>query len=342
MKIVTCAGFGGSGSSAITDLLKEFNNIESLGDFEFTLAHELDGLSDLEYYLVDNKHRLNCDMAIFRFKELVNRIENGYNLYIKDFKKISYEYISKLTYLTWNGHWHNHELRYAPFMRVIHYKIPTKIQIIANRFRKSNYELVPYFKKEQIYFSSLSSDKFLDLTKDYTRKIVENLMEEKIEDIKILAMDQLVAPNDITRYSRYYDNLKVITIDRDPRDLYLLNKLYWKEGWIPSNNVHKFILWYRKTRQVYDKSNQSNNSMYVQFEDLIYNYDEEMEKIYKFLNINEFEHIMKKKYFNPEKSIKNTKIWQRKEAEIHLKDINLIERELNEFCYKYEKSYEGQ
>ena len=66
--LVTCAGFGGSGSSAITDILKEFKEIKSLGDFEFTVAHELDWLSDLEYYIVDNKHSLNVDAGIYRFK----------------------------------------------------------------------------------------------------------------------------------------------------------------------------------------------------------------------------------------------------------------------------------
>ena len=34
-KIITCTGYGGTGSSAITDLLKEFQNVYSYGDVEF-------------------------------------------------------------------------------------------------------------------------------------------------------------------------------------------------------------------------------------------------------------------------------------------------------------------
>lgn len=45
--IITCASYGGTGSSAITDLMKEFNNVKSLGEFEFSIAHDLDGISDL-------------------------------------------------------------------------------------------------------------------------------------------------------------------------------------------------------------------------------------------------------------------------------------------------------
>ena len=38
-QIVTCTGHGGTGSSFITDFFKEFENVKSTGNFEFTLSY---------------------------------------------------------------------------------------------------------------------------------------------------------------------------------------------------------------------------------------------------------------------------------------------------------------
>ncbi|HFT8292674.1 TPA: sulfotransferase family protein [Clostridium perfringens] len=329
--LVTCAGFGGSGSSAITDILKEFKEIKSLGDFEFTVAHELDGLSDLEYYIVDNKHRLNVDAGIYRFKDLISRINNGYSDYILNFNDISQEYINDITELKWNGHWHNHEIRYSKLKRMLYFKLPTKIQKVKNKLKKSNYEIVPKFKTEPMFFSYLNEEEFLIKTKKYTNKIIRNIKGNDGTS-KIIAMDQLVAPNDIKRYSRYFENLKVIVIDRDPRDLYLLNEMYWKEGWIPSYEINTFIKWFKKTRECNKEIENNKNTLYIRFENLIYNYDFEVNRIYNFLNIKEETHINKKKYFNPEISVKNTRLWNREDAKIYSENIKKIENELKEFC----------
>ncbi|GAA0070280.1 hypothetical protein UT300003_18030 [Clostridium sardiniense] len=332
-KIITCAGFGGSGSSAITDILKEFKQVNSLGDFEFTLAHELDGLSDLEYYLVENRHRLNIDAAIYRFSDLINRISNGYEEYISDFSKISERYIEDITNLKWEGHWHNHEIRYSKFRRIIYFKIPTKLQKITNKLRKSNYEIVPQFKKETMYFSFLSENEFLAKTRRYTEDVIKNIKSNEKSNKNIIAMDQLVSPNDIKRYSRYFNNLKVIVIDRDPRDLYLLNELYWKEGWIPSYDIDIFIEWFKKTRGCYNEIGKTQNALFIKFENLIYDYDTEIKRIYEFLGLYEDDHINKKEYFNPGISIKNTKLWNKKEAKQYLDNIKKIEKELDIYCY---------
>ena len=50
-----------------------------------------------------------------------------------------------------------------------------------------------------------------------------------------------------------------------------------------------------------------------------------------FLNIDIENHVLRKKYFNPELSIKNTKLWLKNHK--YQDEINMIERELSEFCY---------
>lgn len=325
--IITCASYGGSGSSAITDLLKEFDNIYSAGDYEFTIAHELDGISDLQYYLYDNNHRLNCDTAIFRFEKLIKRLDKNYSKYINEFDKISSLYIKEISTLCWNGYWEGHQQRYNALERAIYYKIPYRFQLFFNKFKKSNYEIVSSFKSSKITYSN-PGNLFFDMTREYTQSLIENLKIPNGYQVEFVALDQLIPPNNIERYMNYFNNIKVIVVDRDPRDLYLLNKVYWKEGWIPSHNLEDYITWYRLTRKNYTNN---DNVLYIKFEDLIYNYDNTLATIREFLFISEEKHIQKKKYFNPEKSIKNTKLYLREEG--YEEDVKKIYNELKEFCY---------
>ena len=71
--------------------------------------------------------------------------------------------------------------------------------------------------------------------------------------------------------------------------------------------------------------------MLVIFEDLIHKYDDEVEKIIKFLEVDCIDHINKKLYFNPEISIKNTKMWEK--FDDFNDDVTRIKKELGEFCY---------
>ena len=52
MKIITCAGYYGTGSSAVTDILGEFDNIHFMGDYEFRFIQDPGGIADLEYNIV--------------------------------------------------------------------------------------------------------------------------------------------------------------------------------------------------------------------------------------------------------------------------------------------------
>lgn len=54
-----------------------------------------------------------------------------------------------------------------------------------------------------------------------TRDLVDELARELNVDNKSFVMfDQLVPPSNVKRYNRYVNNLKVIIVDRDPRDIY--------------------------------------------------------------------------------------------------------------------------
>ena len=52
MKVISCASFRNTGSSAVTDLISEYDSVHSLTRYEFRFVHDTDGIMDLEYNLI--------------------------------------------------------------------------------------------------------------------------------------------------------------------------------------------------------------------------------------------------------------------------------------------------
>lgn len=328
-KIITCTGYHGTGSSIITDYLKEFDEIDSMGNFEFRFIQDPNGIADLEDSLLKNNSRLNSDRAIYEYKKLIKILNSNFtnkfwkkSFYRKIFKdkflEYSNEYIETLVEVKWNGYWHDIEFR--EFGYII-------------RIKKFFYRILELFLKKKIrkkiiYFSYPVEDFYLK-TQIYLEKLFE-----VASDKKILAFDQLVPCCNTERYFNYIPNLKVIIVDRDPRDIYILSKMIWKDGVVPSENVDIFIKHFkllRKHRKF--EVEEKNRILRIKFEDTIYNYDETMKKINSFLNINGMKHSKEKKYFNPQKSMYNTQVFRLYPE--YQKDIEKIERELKEYCYNF-------
>ena len=75
-----------------------------------------------------------------------------------------------------------------------------------------------------------------------------------------------------------------------------------------------------------------DNICFIQFEDLVYKYDETLKKIYNFTGLSENEHINKFIKFDPNYSILNTKLWKNKNY--YSRDIVKIEDKLSEYCFE--------
>lgn len=329
-KIITCASYGGTGSSAVTDLMKEFNNVKSLGEFEFSIAHDLDGISDLQHYLVDDWNRIKHDEAIYRFTKLIERNSKQYNKYFKDkFDSIARDYIDNLIIDRWNGYLYNHRFRKSSLYSFINYSIPDKIQRFIIKLDKfSKYERIPILKKSNINFS-YPKERFYEYTKLFYRRLFNEVTTDISEEY--IALDQLVPSSNIERYINYFDNIKIIIVDRDPRDLYILNKIFWKEGWIPCDNVETFIVWFKTLRESRNKELLLKQVKFIQFENLIFDYEKSIDEIIRWIGMEKSNHIRRKQFFNPEESIKNVELWKRYNN--YHEDIMIIEKELKNFCY---------
>ena len=84
-----------------------------------------------------------------------------------------------------------------------------------------------------------------------------------------------------------------------------------------------------------EKMSTSKNVMRINFEDLIYKYDETKKKIEKFLGFENRKQLNPKKYFNPDVSIKNTKLYTNKE---YASEVAYIEKNLKEYLYEIPKN----
>ena len=333
MRFISCASYYGSGSSAITDFVSEFQNIYSFTNEEFHFIQDPDGISDLEFNLIENFNRHNSGHALKRYKKLVdfycgNIFGKKYEAFFYgNWKKYSYEYIDELTDFTYRGWWQNDLMDRGNFY---YFRKRILNKILRMTVWKNNPErTLNTMKKEITYCSHPSEEFFLESTKNY----IEKLFSSVSENFDTVMVDQIVPPTNLKRYLRYFNDIKVVVVDRDPRDIFVLEKYVWKDGVIPTE-VKEFCKWFKYTREhrKYENLN-DNNVQFIQFEDMIFHYDYITSRLIEWLNLDERMHFEKRKKFNPDKSIKNIQCW--KKINCNIEEIYYIENELKDYLYDF-------
>lgn len=311
MNVITCASYYGTGSSAITDLISEFKTVHSLTDYEFRFAHDPDGLSELEFNLVENFNRHNSGHAIKRYKRLVdyysgNLLTKRYEPFFQhQWKKLSYEYIDSLVDFSYPGNW---QFDYYDRGRIFEFfaKLPNRI-LQRTLWRNGSEKFFNVLKNEVTYASYLNEKNFLEKTRAYTDALLKT---GNTEGKPFLMVDQIVPSSNIQRHLRYFNNTKVIVVDRDPRDLYLLGKYVWSDPIIPKD-IDLFCKWYTYARITREEEEWDNETiLLVQFEDLIFNYEETQAKVIAWCGLNPLDHVNPRSAFDPSVSIKNTRLWE--------------------------------
>lgn len=332
MKVITCASYYGSGSSALTDLVAEYENVKDLSEFEIRFVHQLDGIADLEYHLVENHNRQNSGQALKRFIRLSrfyegNRISKQYSQFFKgkEYHDITLRYVDMMTDFRFKG-WNFYDLYDKG---TVSYYIHQLLNHFIRRFR------IPFLrilKNEETYCSHPSLDKFLALTKEYTHDILVALNNEGKE---FLEVDQLVSSSNIERMLRYFqDEIFVVVVDRDPRDVYLLNKYCWNDHVAPLD-PELFCLWFRYTHNAGNGVPTDNPHVKkIWFEDLIYKYEETVHSIELMTGLLPDKHTRKYLKLNPKRSVVNTMLWKKYSYD---EGIKIIEDSLPDYLYDYSK-----
>ena len=330
-KLISCASYYGSGSSAITDLISEYKGVKSLTEYEFRFIHDIDGIMDLEYHLVMNPNRHNSGHALKRFWRLAQfnagtKWDKRYSIYFGSaYLNLSKKYVEELTDLKFPGCWFMdlyERGKWFYYWKSIEGKILKKI------FPNKTFNKMP---QEETYCSHPSEQKFLELTRSYIAGIIK---AANPEDADYLMMDQLTPSSNINRCLRYFDdNIRTFVVDRDPRDIYVINKTVWKTTIIPTNPID-FCKWYGFTHGcAKGQEVDTTKVMKIQFEDLIYRYDEMVSKIEKFIGLSAKDHEFPFRGMNPKRSVYNT--WLFKNYP-YMDEIKYIEEHLNEYIYDFE------
>ena len=332
--IFTTTGFGGTGSSAISDILGEFSNGKSLGYEEIYFLQDENSISDLEYHLIDGNHRSRADKAIKNYFKYIKKEGNNYNrIFNNNFKNFSKEYINSLIDANFKKPLINGDLD-SNLLNFLYFKLYYSLVFKARKlFAKSNFEFYPISIYVRKYYSVPNRERFYKKTQEYTSKIFNSIFGQK--ESFFLAIDQLVPPIKIERYFNYVNNLKVFLVDRDPRDLYLLNKRDWNNRApciCDTSDINEYITWYKTMRSDINLYKNTENICFIQFEDLVYKYDETIKKIYNFTGLSKDKHINKFTKFDPNESRFNTKLWKNEKG--HNIELNLIENKLSEFCFE--------
>lgn len=337
MQIISCASYYGTGSSAVTDLFSEFENCKSAGDYEFRFIHDPDGIRDLEYNLIENNNRHNTSNAIKRYIKYAkllngNFLRKGYTRYMgNDFKRYTEEYINNITELKCNSWWHGDRIekgRLFYFIDVIIFKIGWRI--FKRGFSLCN------LCNEKGFFSAINKELFYEQTKKYISNVVASLNKEQKDFIMV---DQLLPPSNLNSYFNYFDeNIRVIVVERDPRDIYLLENEIWRTKIIPVKNVCDFCQWYEITRRHRKKEVYNKDKVYfLQFEDLVYKYEETSKKLIDFVGIDSKKHIAPKSRMDPAISIKNTNLKDKYPK--YRREVQYIEENLKEYLYDFPAAF---
>jgi len=309
--IVSVQGFGYSGSGAVVDLLREYETITVVGgvDKEGSLTNR--NISKFEVDFL----RLSGGLLE------VEKYLNSSNMFQND--ALSHRMLQLFE--------SNPIYRGIPGSRVYFQKFFDQICWFTNCDKTNQYyNLHLHQSSTQIfYLREMTLSEYRNLCRKFLNSIF-NLVSQ-YGATQVLAMDQLFSDLefDIERNMEYVPNLKTIVVYRDPRDVFAYACRNNVE-WIPHTNSKIFVSWYN---QMLSKFNKMEKQQYyvVQFEDLVYNYENCIQGIEMYLELSTKCHINKKCNFNPNVSMQNIGIW-RQDLD-RKKDYEYIYSELNDYCY---------
>lgn len=332
--VIDFSGYSFSGKSAYFDLFCEFDGYKHFSkEFEFELLRAPSGIVDLYNCLVDDWSPIRSSEAIRSFKNiikvygggnsLISRLQkHGYNYdyYFPGFTKKSNEFISKLTLAKWKSEWpfaFNYYPSYRIFIKKLMFKLGSKRMF-----------------QTDVYLSRFEHEEFLNIVREYFNDLFKELF---IDGEHTLLLNNTFETTNPQKSQQFFYNAKSIVVDRDPRDIYLSAKNTGIINGLDVGNtaiggsVENFITRFKLYR---NNITNNKNTLRVNFEDLVLEYEVTLSEIFSFLKEDSSIHRHPKKYFNPEVSKKGVSMWKSVDGQLK-KDVKKIELELKEYCKDY-------
>ena len=328
MKKIACVGYHYTGSGVIDDIFRECDNVfQGTYEAEIRMLHDPDGISDLEFHLVENPHRLSSGLAIKRFIAYAKRNARQYKKVVGEaWPSIAIQYAEDLALIKYHGYVGGDMLFFTRWQRIVVLSKRIWRKLLPAKLRGS--QDANMIHSVITYYSRLDEKAFLEKT----LKFVDGVCAKANKvDKEFIVLDQFIGANNPTRYLRYVDNIKVIIVDRDPRDVYI-SRISADDRVLPKD-PYEFCLYFKSIR-IQNNVLKNSNCLYIRFEDLIYDYEASIKKVLNFVGISKEHHINALNYFNPEVSMKNTRLWINNER--YVEAVKIIEEQLPEYLYCYD------
>lgn len=305
--IVSISGFGYSGSGAIVDLLREYDDclvhgmaeggskaIVADDDFgEIILLQYPGGLIDIDT-TIDTQAKPLGDSAIKRFAILAYR-DTIFNLGAK-YRDYFFKFFDAM---------------------VADVKRDTQGSVAAMFPRvKDNIFTICDYKKDEYYA--------------LCQQFLYSLFNQQYRGAgKYLVLDQVIStPTIEVNYGRkFIPNMKNVVVWRDPRDIYTIVKRQDIQ-WFPHDTVEHFIKIMRHRYGNLDID--STEYLAIRFEDLILDYDKTVGKVEKYLNLGE--HKRPQSCLDISISCKNVGMWKTA-TDIPQEEYKKIQKAMPQFCY---------
>ena len=326
--IIGACGFGSTGSSVVTDYLKEYNNFQVLDQIEFTWVSGVDGLIDLDFH-VNHPHNRTGDSinAIDRYLTRCKSYSNKFDsvgLSPRKFMDLTEDFLNSIITTSWQWNIHGPKSFVDRIRRSFYarFAIVPKWEVKHGR----HWEGYPL---ETVYLSILPQD-FDEKAKKHVRDI---LLALGADYSKPIILDQPFSGNNPQACFKFFDDPYAVVVDRDPRDNYVFakTKLLGKLHLMPINRVEDFVKYYRALRKNQPYLQPHERILTMKFEDFVYHYDDATAKLREFFRLPD--NPNPKSIFDPAISMPNTQVWKRYPQ--FKKDIEFIEKELPEYLFDY-------
>lgn len=340
--IIPITGYMGSGSSAVINLLDEYSSIKSVPQlgrvYEHIPFYFRGGLFDLYSTLKDGTSPMNSDANINRFLEAMRVLNDNKFIWCGNYKSmfgsrfmdINYEFISRIS-----SKYHAINVNHYTGTRFSFYRLARQIGARVLLGRKVYYPGIQVsFDKNQSYIGLPTKEELDAAAKKYTADyfaLFTNGEEGRY------VFDHTILPQQIDAFSDCFeDNVKIIVVNRDPRDIFLLNKYVWfappigrGKPFFPTDVKEFAALWKRMVKPSFN----TKKCLVINFEDLIYQYERTVAIIEKYLEIDSSCHVRPKTELIPEQSIENTQVFNVKDE--WAEEVSCFSDELGEYLYKF-------
>ena len=325
MLTVSIGGYASSGGTALRDALKGFEDT-SIFPGEFRLIKERYGLLDLQEAIIISSTPENTDLAIKDFIWLCSNFAQrssrwrksglSYDFYTNGlFSQSLNNFVSNIVSYQYPMYWYFFEFRKV-WIKQIYNRILIKLGIM------------PVGSKA--FMSTVDINQF----NLYAKQMIEEFINQnQVDKVSILHNAiPIYRYNQIVKSRHFFSDLKIIIVDRDPRDIFLdmYEGRYLGGGKDPIERARSFVEFYKHARIDKEKVTKLPYVKIIRFEDLCFKYNETLESVTNFIGIKNKISNKSICYFKPLESASNVGLWRRCSS-VEKISIRYIEKELECF-----------